>query len=230
MANGFPPAREADLVTFSLNFKTKITASPTTYSLTAAQATSYGTLHDAFVASYTTATDPATRSPMNIAEKDDKKLALVENLRLLAGIVQRAPGTTNPMRIDLGLPTRNFEPAPVPPPADPPQVAVRSVNGRTAHLRLEDVANPSRRGKPAGVFGAAVFSHVGATPPAELADWKFEGNTGRTKFEVNFPSDTPAGATVWFTAFWFNQRKESGPPCDPICTNLPGGSVSSMAA
>ena len=30
-------------------------------------------------------------------------------------------------------------------------------------------------------------------------------------------------------AFWFNGRKQSGPACAPVSTNLPGGSVS-MAA
>jgi hypothetical protein len=32
------------------------------------------------------------------------------------------------------------------------------------------------------------------------------------------------------TAFWFNGRKESGPPTDPLSAVLGGGSVSSMAA
>jgi hypothetical protein len=30
---------------------------------------------------------------------------------------------------------------------------------------------------------------------------------------------------VWLTAFWFNGRKQSGPACAPVGTNLPGGSV-----
>ena len=46
-------------------------------------------------------------------------------------------------------------------------------------LRLIDPANPTRRGTPAGVRGAAVFSYIGATPPTSLSDWKFEGNVTR---------------------------------------------------
>jgi hypothetical protein len=229
MAFEFPPRREAELVTFSGNFKTKITAAPTTYGLTAAQATAYGTKHDAFVAAYTVAQDPETRSPVNVSAKNVAKVILIAELRLLAGVVQRFPGTTNPMRIELGLPPRDFEPTPVPPPSAAPLLEVKSVFGRTARIRLIDAANPTRRGKPLGVIGASVFSHVGATPPAELSAWKFEGNTGRTTVDVVFPSSVASGATVWLTAFWFNPRKQSGPACDPVSANLPGGSVSQAA-
>jgi hypothetical protein len=79
------------------------------------------------------------------------------------------------------------------------------------------------------VIGAAVFSFVGATPPADLSAWKFEGNTGRTRIDVALPSGVANGATVWFIARWFNPRKQNGPVGDPVSANLPGGSVS-MAA
>jgi hypothetical protein len=229
MSTPFPPSREAQLVTWSLNFKTKITATPTAFGLTAAQATAYGAKHDAFVTAYNVAQADATRSPMNVATKNDAKAALVANIRLLGGIVQRFPATTNPVRLDLGLPQRDFEPTPVPAPANAPRVVVKSVSGRTLRLRLIDIENPTKRGKPAGVIGASVFSHVGESAPADLASWKFEGNTGRTTIDVAFPSDVANGATVWITAFWFNPSKASGPACDPVSANLPGGSVS-MAA
>jgi len=46
------PAREAELVTWVNTFKSVITAAPTAVGLTAAQATSYGTLVTNFVAAY----------------------------------------------------------------------------------------------------------------------------------------------------------------------------------
>ena len=230
MAFRFPPAAEAELVTWSNTFKTKITRSPTTYSLTAAQATSYGTKHDAFVAAYTIAQDNETRSPANISTKDLQKAILIAEIRMLAGVSQRWPGMTNPLRIELGLPPRDFEPTPIPPPGAAPGIVVKSAQGRTVRIRLIDVAQPTRLGKPAGVSGASVFSFVGANPPAELSGWKFEGNTGRTTIDVLFPTSVASGATVWFTAFWFNPRKQQGPACDPVSANLPGGSVSTIAA
>jgi hypothetical protein len=230
MAFRFPPAAEAELVTWSNTFKTKITAAATTYGLTAAQATAYGTKHDAFVAAYNVAQDNETRSPANISTKNVAKASLIAEIRMLAGVVQRWPNITNPLRIELGLPPRDFEPTPIPPPAAAPGIVIKSAQGRTVRIRLFDVANPTRRGKPAGVLGASVFSYVGASAPADLSDWKFEGNTGRTSVDVVFPATVASGAVVWLTAFWFNPRKQSGPACDPVSANLPGGGVMAEAA
>lgn len=227
MAN-FPPSREGDLITSSGNFDTKITATPVVFGLSVPQAASFHTLQAAFVAAHTVANDPLSRSHANIVAKNAAKDALIANYRLLAGIVQRFPGTTNFMRAELGLPLRNL-PSPIPPPAGAPLIAVLSAVGRTARIRLIDVANPTRRAKPAGVSGASVFSFIGAAAPADLADWTFEGNSGRTTLGVAFPSSVPAGATAWFCAFWFNPRKQAGPNSAPVSTNLPGGSVSLAA-
>jgi hypothetical protein len=224
----FLPTRDGDLLTWSVNFNAKINATPTDYGLTAGQATAYTTLHDAFATAFQTASDPLTRSPANIVAKDGAKAALITSARQLAGIIQKYPGTTDFMRSELGLTVKDAEPSPIPPPADAPQLDVVTVSGRTVRIRLRDVANPTRRGKPAGVSGASVFSYVGATPPPDVAAWKFEGNIGVTKVDVTFPTTVEPGAQVWLTAFWFNPRKQSGPACTPVTTYLAGGL--SMAA
>ena len=51
---------------------------------------------------------------------------------------------------------------------------------------------------------------------------------GKPIVDVTFPGTTPAGSKVWFTAFWFNNRKQDGPAATPIGINIPGGSA--MAA
>jgi hypothetical protein len=132
------------------------------------------------------------------------------------------------MRSDLGLTVKDVEPTPIPPPAFAPSIIIESTTGNVVRIRMMDPANPTRRGKPDGVDGIAVFSFVGAAAPAEEGDWKFEGNTTRTTSDVMFPAATPAGSKVWFTAFYFNARKQSGPAATPAGTNIPGGSA--MAA
>jgi hypothetical protein len=224
----FFPSREADIVTWSLNFKTKITATPTTYGLTAAQATAYGTLHDSFVTAYNAAANEASNSSAAIVTKNTAKAALTANARLLAGIVQRYPATTNTQRAELGLTVKDLGPSPIPPPASAPDIDIISLSGNTVRIRLHDPANPTKRGKPAGVDGAAIFSFVGATPPDEEGGWNFEGNITRPAVDVVFPPGTAAGAKVWFTAFWFNERKQRGPAATPVTANIPGGAA--MAA
>lgn len=224
----FLPAREASLITWSNNFNTLITATPTAFGLVAAQATTFAALNAAWVAAYNTARNSLTRSPANIIAKNQAKHAMIVNARLLAGVIQKFPAITNTQRSELGLTVPNV-PSPIPPPATSPAMEITTVSAWTVNLRLHDSTSGSKRGKPAGVSGASLFSFVGATAPADIASWKFEGNTGRTKISVVFDSSNPPGAKVWLTAFWFNYRKQSGPACTPVSTNLQGGSVS-MAA
>jgi hypothetical protein len=227
-SSNFLPDRESELVAWSVNFKMRIAGAPMTVGLTAAQAATYGALHDSFVAAWNVANNDGGNSTANIVTKNAAKAALVANARLLAGIVQKFPGTTDTHRAELGLSVRHPEPAPVPPPAFAPAVLIRSTIGNTVRIRLVDTENPTRRGKPAGVDGATVFSFVGHAAPTDEGDWKFEGNTSRTTIDVHFPKKVPPGTKVWFTAFWFNQRKQPGPAATPVATNLQGGST--MAA
>jgi hypothetical protein len=117
---------------------------------------------------------------------------------------------------------------PVPAPGNPPGIDIVSSVGNTVKIRLHDSTSSTRRGKPAGVSGASVFSFVGAVAPTDQAGWNFEGNTSKTVVDVAFPSTTASGAKVWFTAFWFNARKQSGPAAAAVGTNIPGGAA--MAA
>src|SRR4030095_15264680 len=82
MANStnFLPSREADLVTWSTNFNTKIVAAPTTYGLTAAQATAYTALHNAWTSAYQTANANSTRTPSSITAKNQEKVNLIDGV------------------------------------------------------------------------------------------------------------------------------------------------------
>lgn len=128
---------------------------------------------------------------------------------------------------DIGVNPRNRLPSPIPPPATAPDIDVVSVAGNTVKLRLHQ-AGSTRRARPAGAIGANVFSFVGEAPPSEESEWNFQGATGKPILDVTFPPGTAPGARVWFTARWFNQRKEQGPATAPIGTNIPGGGA--MAA
>ncbi len=223
---GFLPDTDAGLLAWSSNFSTLITATPTAYGLTAGNATDYATAQTAYASALTAATEPSTRGNATVLAKDIARDELIALTRLFARQVGNTMSVTDLQRQALGLTIRDPEPSPIPPPADWPGVQVRKVVGRTVSLRLINTENPTRRAKPPGVIGASIFTFVGTTPPTEITDWVFEGNTGKTLVDVTFPSTVPAGATVFITCFWFNGRKESGPACPPVSTNLQGGTVS----
>jgi hypothetical protein len=223
------PTNDNLLANWSTNFSSKISSTPTAFGLTAALATSYAALHTTFLAAHAAASVPGTRSQSLVSAKNSAKLPLLANARYLYQIVQGTPSVTNAQRDDLGIKIRKTEPTPTPIPANPPALIVQSVSGWTARIKLRDAVDAARRGRPAGTTGAAVFSFVGASAPADIANWQFEGNTGKTELDVQFDTTLAAGARVWMTAMWFNGAKQSGPACAPVSTNLPGGSVALAA-
>lgn len=228
MSRDYLPSNDAVLLSWSANFSAKITATPTAYGLVAAQATAYAALDTAFASALATATDPSTRTKATIAAKNTAKSPLKASARDLVKIIQAFPSLTNEQRIDLGITVRN-NPSPINPPEDPPVLEVVSALGRILKVKLHSI-DSSRRGKPAGVAGASLFSFVGSAPPADISMWTFEGSISKTTFDVEFAPTVAAGAQVWLTAFWYSPRAQSGPACTPISAYIAGGVVASAAS
>lgn len=231
MGASYIPNRDADLVGFAQNLSTKLTATPTAYGITAAQATAFDALFVSFRNAFFTIQDPSTSSAPFVAAKNTAKEALIENangIRALVALIQAHPGITDEQLLDLRLTVRDREPTPLPPPATAPVLEIVSNVARTVKIRLHDSTSANRRGKPAGVQGATIFSFVGDEAPSDLKEWKFEASTTRTVLDVEFPVSVADGAKVWLTAFWYNPRAQSGPACAPVSTRILGGL--SMAA
>jgi hypothetical protein len=210
----FQPRKENDLLNWSSEFSTKITATPLTFGLTAAQATAYAALHATFATKFALAVSATGNSKANVAAKNQA----MENLLYgpggaweLVNIIQAFPGTTDAMRSELAIRVPDDEPTPIPPPDQPPLLWIESTSGRTMKIRLRDKKNSDRRGKPDGVQGATVLYFVGENTPADPSQWMFLLNESRTQFFADIPPVVPVGSRVWITAFWFNNRKQSGP-------------------
>ena len=224
MPRNFYFGTDAHIVTGSANFSTLISAAPTTYGLVAAQATAFAALNTSLQNAYSEAIEPSTRTPVSIEAKNIALRAMRAEAILLSKIIYATATVNDSQLIALGLlprPTRQR----VGPPVDAPVVDIVSVVGNTVKVRLHAAGDSSKRGKPDGVDGAAMYSFVGAVPPADEATWQFEGITSRTKNEIVFPASVAPGSQVWLTAFWFNERKEQGPAATKVTTNLQGGGV-----
>lgn len=221
------PNTDPALRSFSENMSTKLTAAPTSFGCTTSDATALASATSDYVSALA-ACDPAIRTKPAVVLKNTKRLALKNLIRQLALKIQGTPSVTDTQKASIGL-SIPAVPTPVPPPAFAPAVDVISVNGRTVELRIHD-SQEARRGKPPLVAGAMVFSFVGTEAPADPMEWKGEGITSRTGFQIVFPATVPAGAQVWVTAQWYNGKAQSGPASTPITTFLQGGGTSAVAA
>lgn len=221
MPKGFLPVSDSGLLAWTINFNALIDAAPTVYGLTVEQAAEYTTLSNAYAVAYQTAVDPGTRTKGKVAAKNTARAALKDRARLLAKVIEGQPTVTDEQKIDLGLNVRKAQ-SPIPVPDSAPDIDIVSVSGRRVKIRLHNADN-TKRGKPAGVAGASVFSFIGEVPPSDTAAWKFEGNTTRTVVDVDIDPAAQPGAKVWLTSFWFNPRAQSGPAANPVTTNVQFG-------
>ena len=225
------PLKNSLLRPFADNFSTRISATPVPFGFSAGQATTLAGLVTSFTTAYdamTVARSAGERSTSLTAATKSAKAALLPVLRGYYEMAQGNPAVTDANKELLGITLRAL-PSKSSAPAFAPTLKVLSKDDRTIRLGLGDAAEPDRKGRPVGTAGASVFSFIGSAPPADLTEWVFQGNTGRTTVEINFDPSVPNGSTVYVTAFWFNGAKQSGPAADPLAVFLPGGGVS-MAA
>lgn len=223
MPKDFVPKREADLDEFVHNFATRTSATPTSFGLTALQATAFEALVTAWDTAYAVTKNRGTRSQSAVIVKDEAKFLMVKKLRELARIVQAFPGTTNEQRSLLGL-TVPCIPQSNPAPGSVPQFIVAGVYGNSVRVKLRDSTNPSRL-RPDFAKSASVFSYVGTTPPTGAEGWFYQGGTTRNTFDIVFDSELPMGTKVFLCAFWKNERDMSGPTCQPVEVTLLGSAA-----
>lgn len=223
MPRSFLPSADAQLLAWSTNFNSLINSTKGVgFGLTQAQAAEYTTKHTAFATAYQTAYDPNTRTPPNITIKDEAKKQLDVMARELVRIVQSYPELTDDQRRELKITVRKQR-TPQPPPTVRPALTIVSVTGRTVTIKIRETGESSRRGKPADVLGASVYSYVGPTYPTDPTLWAFDGTTTKTTHSIVFPETVPNGSQIWVCAAWFNRKTETGPVSIPVTTNIQGG-------
>ena len=218
------PKSDTGLLQWSQNVVDSITPLPVSWGLVLLDVTNYTADHDGY-ATALAAVDPSIRSKPAVVTKNQKRDALKLAAQTIANKIYASPLVTDAMKVQIGMPPRQ-SPKPIPAPISSPTIQIISMMGWMVRIRLLDAVG-GKRGRATGTAGASVFSAVGETAPANIEDWTFQGNVGRvTAIDISFPTTVAAGTKVWFTSFWFNGRKQSGPPSPFISANLPGGGVS----
>lgn len=222
MPRDFFPRREADILGFTGNFKDKIVASASSFGLTPLQAAQYSATQAQFAAAYRAIIMPGTRTSPAVQAKNTALKALEAETRMLAKLIRAFPDVTGTMRSELGLSVKAARRKRVAPPHTAPYLIIDSVRGRSVRLHLIDaVSNRTRR--PRDVIGATLLCYVGTEPAANPLQWSLVRNTSRARLTVRLNADVPLGSGLWLAAYWFNTRKQPGPPSTPVFVPLSHG-------
>ncbi|HEV7300946.1 MAG TPA: hypothetical protein VGN72_16380 [Tepidisphaeraceae bacterium] len=160
--------------------------------------------------------DPSTMGPLATGRKNEAKRALLHVATLVVAMVRSQVGLAEPQRYEIGIrdrksPTRRGRPTIV------PRLRVLSVDGRTVTLGIR---KEGTREEVANADSCMIFIHMGEQPPQELSEFTFAASASRATVDVTFPADAQSFATVWLVGFFVSGRKENGPACEPISTNL----------
>ena len=179
----------------SRDYSSIITDDPTSVGLTAAIATTLAGYVSDYSTKLTLLETPAERSPVAVQQKDESKRTLSDYIRSTARQIQGTMTVTDAQRTNLRLSVRGNA-SPINAPTDVPVPEIVSIVGRVVTMNLRALGTDGRA-KPAGVDSAAVWTFVGAAPPADITEWEYQGATTKiTNFIMTFPASVAAAAGV----------------------------------
>ena len=226
MPRDFYPRAERDIVKWTNNFSSRLIADPQRYAVTEGQAAAYAERQATFAAAHRAARARRAKSDTTVTvTKEMARVILEAETRKLVTQIRASKSVCVDDKLKLEIRMLTGPKRRIKRPATAPGIEVLAVDGRTVRVRLIDLEDAVIGGKPKGVAGAVIMHYVGAQPPTDPADWRFERNTTKARFEFTFRGEVPPGETVWLTAYWYNPRRETGPACDAVCTDIRTGVV-----
>lgn len=218
------PRTDEGLSTWAQNASAQISANPTSFGLTAGTASSLASLTTTYKDAVLAARDPLTRGSSSVFAKRQAKQALIDFIRPMVLTVQGTATVTPQMKHDLGITVRGENlPTPINAPQDAPAAEVAEMNGWMVKIKVRPAGSEGRSSRAPGAAMIHIYTYVGATPPGNVNDYKFEGASSRSVFEVLFDDDLAIGTRVWVCCQWVTARGLTSPACAPIGLLIGGG-------
>ena len=163
MAGSYMPDKQDQAVAWSQNFATKIESDFATYGLTAVQSSAFQTVNNELQAAFLATQNPDLKSKVAVRRKNTALAAMKAMARNLVSIVQGTSTVSAAQKDSLGVTVRSTTRQAAQQPTQAPFLKVLDVSGRTIIVELQQ--GSSRRGRPAKVAAATVFTHQGADVP-----------------------------------------------------------------
>ena len=194
------PAQDALFATWLDNFSTLLTAAPTTYGLTATEATAADGVNTTFQAAYTAAIDPVTRTSPAVALKDSARASAEAVVRPMAVQISLDAGVTNADKSSIGVTVRSVTPTPIPPPTDAPTIGIQSATPLEMVMTAK-VAGTVGKAKPFGAVALEVFRSVGTVAATDPAQAIYNGLFTKSPFRQTFTADDQGKIVTYFARY-----------------------------
>jgi hypothetical protein len=219
MASDYIPNEDGQALTWMQTFSAGITASPATYDLVAADATAIDAAVDAFAAAYAISSNPATRTPVAINTKDEKRAEAEAICRQYASQIKVNNGVTDSNKIAIGVRPVNTERTPVGQPTTSPLLNIVANTPGVQELRYADSLTPDSGAKPEGVGSLQLFVAVDTAPATDPEAADFQAAHTRNPVRVEFDAADDGKVATYF-ARWANAKGEVGPWSLPVSMRI----------
>lgn len=206
MPDSYIPNKDADFQNWLENFSDLLTASPTTYGLTAPDAVTVAGVYGTWNAAYLTATNPATRTSPAVAAKDAARASAEVIVRPFAVQISLNPAVTNEDKVAIGVTVRSNTPTPIPAPVTPPAIELLMAQPLTHQLQVRPVGSTSKA-KPQGCIAIEVARSVGTVAATDPAQLTIIGQYGKTPLIQSFSSGDQGKVCTYAARY----RTRSGP-------------------
>lgn len=211
MSAAYVPARLGDLVNWSANFSTVLTASPGTYFQSAGTAGAVAAAQAAFANAYAASGDRANRTATLVQATVNARGALLALVRPIATFISSSPAVSDADKQAIGVTVRRTTQTPIPPPVTSPIISLTGAQPGQLTLRLADTNTPTARAKPAGAISAQLFADI-ATSQASLPSLSITTPLSGIFTRAIIAVDTTGNAGKWmrFTARWQTRGAPQG--------------------
>ena len=196
-------------------FSAALSANPALYMLTGPDAATVASAVGAFDSALTLSSDPNTRTPVNIALKDDTRTAAEQICRQFAILIKFNAGISDPDKIAIGVRPVNPNREPIECPQTSPLLNVIAATPGAHTLRYADSLTPDSPAKPFGASELQLWVAIGTTPVTDPEAGQFYNKFTRNPVTVAFSNADNAKLATYFGR-WASRRGEVGPWSAPV--------------
>ncbi len=200
MAAPYIPPPDGLFADWLLNFSSLITSNPTSYGLTAGDATAIAATNTSFQAAYSVAVDPGTRTAATVAAKDASRATAEATCRPYAINVRNNNAVSDALKVGLGVTVPNLIPSPIPAPTTAPLLGLINATPLEMLLSYKEVGSLGK-GKPFGAIGVEIWRSIGLVAATDPAQCQFAGTVTKSPFRPGFIDADRGKIATFFARF-----------------------------
>lgn len=219
MTQPYIPAEDSAALDWMQVFSDGITANPGLYQLSAADATAISGAVSAFDTAYQDVIDPATKTSVTVATKDDARVSAEQICRQYAILIKSNAGISDPDKIAIGVRPVNSSREPINVPESSPLLNVIAATPGSQTLRYADTFTPDSAAKPFGAVSLQLFIAIDDVAVTDETAGVFYGNFTRNPVAVGFGSADDGKMATYF-ARWQSRKGDVGPWSLPVSMRI----------